>query len=106
MSPFHPNVEVFADMTIRIGIPYSKSRVTVEISPKLERDSAPSDGASQVVIMQRDPAIANLVLEVPFQKSQAFEWLGKKYEANFQNVDFVKEDTQNFLRFELLLTEL
>ena len=99
MSPFHPNFEMVGDMTVRLGIPYSKNLITVEISPKTEHSSS---AAARTATQEK----TSVTLSLEFQKPQVFQFQGKIYEACFQNSDSVKECAQNFLRFELLINEI
>lgn len=68
-------------MTVRLAVPYSSERVTIEIEK-------------------------NMTLSLESQKTRAFEFQGKNYEGRFLNTDSVTEAGQNYLRFQLQITEL
>ena len=105
MSPYHPNVDVAGEMTVRIGVPYSKTQVTIEITAKRERYLA-ATGEAPGSTAAPSQEMVELKLDLQNQKTLAFKFGGRDYEVELQEIGTSKPDNEEFLRFDFQISEL
>ncbi len=108
-SPFQPPLEVAGNLVIKLSVPYSSDKVTIEINPNtadyLEKQDNPAMKVRQVMVTTKTGDTRTLQFDFGKNKIQNFETGGKRYEVELVDIGKVNQEGQAFLTFSFLVRE-
>ncbi len=108
-SPFQPPIETAGDLVVKLSVPYSSDKVTIEVNPNVrdynEKDDKPSVKVRQVTVTTKTEDTRTLQFDFIKNKIKTCEVCGKNYEFELVDIGKITQEGQAFPTFSFLIRE-
>ena len=108
-SPFQPPLETAGDLVVKLSVPYSSDKVTIEVNPFVrdyaENQDKPSVKVRQVMVTTKTGDTKTLQFDFIKNKIKNCQVCGKNYEIELVDIGKTNEKGQDFPTFSFLIRE-